>query len=392
MLVACLVCAAELIGGCCRFESFAPLAFRPLDCVMANRPGPHGSRLGASSGAQRRTVVPSCSPDLAAAFGSASSLHRGLGASRADWRGASGGGECGSRRDLVGRSRSPAATAARRDHGLDASRAGGRGCSRGGSRSPAPTAARRRSARDDRDPCASEDEYRLSRRIVATCRYPRCACLFVAQLVCDVCRNWWAAGLVPVSLEDLGENCSWFRVRLSGESLVLDRLRRWAISLSTFVSALSRFATLWPAISCTKTKIRLGMACAFSTPMAGACRRDCVFDVFSFETAARVLEKRFVAAVNVDSRGSRQPLADELASSQIALDWDFEKQRFVRLDFGSPERLVDRYIEHICFECVHWLDKLPVDAGAQARSVLMLAELWLCRRNFVRRLSWSSFS
>jgi len=117
-----------------------------------------------------------------------------------------------------------------------------------------------------------------------------------------------------------------------------------------------------------------------------------VSDVFSFETAARVLEKRFVAAVNVASRGSRQPLADELASSQIALDWDFEKQRFVRLDFGSPERLVDRYIEHICFECVHWLDKLPVDAGAQARSVLMLAELWLCRRNFGRRLSWSSFS
>ena len=41
-----------------------------------------------------------------------------------------------------------------------------------------------------------------------------------------LCRNWRDAGLVPVSPDALGENCSWFRVRQSCDSLVLDRLYR----------------------------------------------------------------------------------------------------------------------------------------------------------------------
>ena len=41
-----------------------------------------------------------------------------------------------------------------------------------------------------------------------------------------MCRNWRHAGLVPVSTDALGENCSWFRVRQSCDSLVLDRLYR----------------------------------------------------------------------------------------------------------------------------------------------------------------------
>ena len=74
-------------------------------------------------------------------------------------------------------------------------------------------------------------------------------------------------------------------------------------------------------------------------------------------------------------------------ASQIALDWDFEKQCCKRLDFGSPELLVARYIDDIRRECVFYLAKDPLDESAQARCGWTVAASSLCRGNFGRRAS-----
>ena len=108
----------------------------------------------------------------------------------------------------------------------------------------------------------------------------------------------------------------------------------------------------------------------------------------SFDKRARVAERLDIRA----SRGATRPSADELTVSQIALDWDFEKQCFEGLEFDSPERVVERYISDVCSECVDHLHKRPLDEGAKARSGLMVAGSLLCRRDFGRRISWSSFS
>ena len=76
--------------------------------------------------------------------------------------------------------------------------------------------------------------------------------------------------------------------------------------------------------------------------------------------------------------------------SQIALDWDFENQCFASLELDFPESLVEWYIADVCEQCVGHLEKRPLDEGAKARFGLMVAGSLLCRRDFGRRMSWSS--
>ena len=263
-------------------------------------------------------------------------------------------------------------------------------------RSRSPAAAGRHS--DGREPGPDPDEEwfleQLSKQIVQTCRYRRCACLSAVGSACGPCRNWEAAGLEPVPADALGENCSWFKVRLFADLWCLNCCIGPLTSPFTSGPPFSTFAVLSLALS-LRIKIGLAMAFAISRLSAGSCRRECVSRCRLFETRARVHERRerrdWAAWFHPPaSRGVAS--AAPLSASGIALDWDFAQECFHTLVFDDPGELVESYIAEVEAECVDVLGKTPLDERAQACSALMVAVSMLCRTDFARRISWSSCS
>ena len=199
------------------------------------------------------------------------------------------------------------------------------------------------------------------------------------------------AGLEPVPVDALGEKCSWFKVRLFADLWVVNRCIGPLTSPFTAGLLFSTFAVLSLTLS-FRMKSVSAMEFAIWRLSAGSCRRECV-SWFGFETTARVHgrpDRRDWRAAFHPSASCGVALAAPLSVSGIALDWSFSRGCFRTLVFEEPGELVESYIADVEAECLDVLGKTPLDERAQACSALMVAESFLCRTDFARRISWSS--